>query len=274
MDYRTILVHLDDSVRSAVRGRLAAKLALQHEAHLIGLAPSGLVNLPGQAGADFMHLSLKQLRERAQAVAEGFRQQATGFGVASCEARALEADPLPATVMQGRCSDLVVVGQSGPGRIDQPIPRDFPQLVLLHVGRPVLIVPNVGEWSSVARRVLVAWNPSRECARALHDALPLLRRAEQVHLLFLDRPQDEHDAGRLQFEQVRPALERHGVTLQARVVLTQVDAGNALLAEAADLGADLLVMGGYGHSRLAEFVLGGTTRTVLKQMNLPVLMSH
>jgi len=121
--------------------------------------------------------------------------------------------------------------------------------------------------------VLVAWNGSREATRAVHDALPLLRRAEKVTVLSIDP--DEDAEPRLPGADVSLHLARHGVTAQAATIAgTDVAVGDLLLSYAADHDIDLIVMGAYGHTRLREVVLGGATRTLLRHMTVPVLMSH
>jgi len=145
---------------------------------------------------------------------------------------------------------------------------------VLEGGGPVLIVPETWPDGTLGRRVLVGWNGSREARRAAADALPLLRRAERVTVLSVapDQPADEppEQPG----AELAHWLARHGVPLEiATAPAAGVDPGAVLLARAAELGCDLLVMGAYGHSRLRERVLGGATRTVLGRARLPVLMA-
>jgi len=143
----------------------------------------------------------------------------------------------------------------------------------LGVGRPVLIVPRYGTFETVGERVLVAWNGSREATRAVHDALPLLKLASSVTVLSID---PEHDTGdRIPGADIALHLARHGVAAEGMsTVGLDISVGDLLLSRAADLGADLIVMGAYGHSRVRELVLGGATRHILQHMTVPVLMSH
>ncbi|MCW7540900.1 universal stress protein [Aquabacterium sp. A7-Y] len=274
MSYKTLLVHLDDTPRCATRVRIAAALAALHGSHLVGLAPTGLVNLPAEVGWAVLGDLQEELRRSATQLADGFAHQAGSSGLVSFEASVLEDEPLPAVVMRARCSDLVVLGQTDPDADRPLVARDFPQQVLLQAGRPVLLVPRRGDFETPGQRVLLAWSPGRETARAVSDALPFLQRARQVHLVLIDTSRAPDGAPRHQLGWVRAWLRGHGVATEAEVIPSQTDPGLVLLAEAAKRRADLLVMGGYGHSRAAEFVFGGTTRTVLSQMDLPVLMSH
>lgn len=280
MNFRTILVHLDDQPRGSVRVNLAAAWAREHAAHLVGLSPTGLLDMPGQVGpalggaANYIQLSLEYLDQRAQQIADRFEQQVRSLQLPSFEVRVPRADPVPATVAAARCADLVIVGQTDPDVKAGAVARDFPQQVMLQSGCPVLVVPYTGSPRPTAARVLVAWHPGRESARALHDALPVLQRAAQVHLVHFSGSSAEGAEQRLQLEEASRWLQRHGVAVQAGIEVTRIDVGNALLSRVVDLDADLVVMGGYGHSRLREFVLGGVTRTVLSDMTVPVLMSH
>ena len=143
---------------------------------------------------------------------------------------------------------------------------------MLAAGRPVLILPSAGSFPTIGKRILIAWSLSREATRAVTDADPLLRLADTVHVMAVMR-RDEH--GDVPGADIGLYLARHGVRVQVKSDQgAEIDVGNELLSRAADLDADLIVMGGYGHSRLKEWVLGGATRTILASMTAPVLMSH
>jgi nucleotide-binding universal stress UspA family protein len=172
---------------------------------------------------------------------------------------------------QARYADLVILGQVDP---EAPAPSSVvPAEVVLSSGRPALIVPYVLRSQSVARRVFVAWNASREAARAVADALPLLQDAEAVVVVSIN--------AKLGVESEQPAsdlahhLARHGVKAEATAIVAKdPTVGAVLLARAADFGADLIVMGAYGHSRSRELLLGGATRHILRHMTIPLLMAH
>jgi nucleotide-binding universal stress UspA family protein len=137
------------------------------------------------------------------------------------------------------------------------------------------VVPYIGGSDIIGRRALVAWNASREAARALNDAIPLLEDAENVTVLSVNPKRGIRGEGDLPAADIALHLARHGMKAEASYVVAEdIGVGDALLSRAADLGSDLIVMGGYGHSRLREIVLGGATRTVLRHMTVPVLLSH
>jgi len=279
MSYRTILVHLDDSARCAARIDLAADIAAHQGGHLIGFAPTGWVEMPagiGHAvgGTNYVQLSFEHLLQRAQRVSASFtgRLAAQHAGL-SYESRVHEGDPVGGIIRMARVSDLVVVGQTE-DEAAASVPPDFPQRVVLGAGVPVLVVPYAGRFDTVGRRVLVAWDGSREAARALGASLPLLARASHVHAAVFDRKGRPEGVHGWQLEYLRQWFARHGVDASVARETTEIGIGEAVLSRAADVSADLLVLGAYGHSRVAEFVLGGVTRTILSGMTVPVLMAH
>ena len=146
---------------------------------------------------------------------------------------------------------------------------------MLSCGRPVLVVPYAGNFADVGRRVLVAWNGRREAARALHDAMFLLADAEAVTVIEIDPPAPGVAAPAASAAQLAAALMRRGIAAKAETETSgDIGVGDLLLSRTADLGADLIVMGAYGHSRVREFVLGGVSRDLFRHMTVPVLMSH
>ncbi|MBJ7309284.1 universal stress protein [Rugamonas sp. CCM 8940] len=282
MSYKTILVHLDESPRLSERVRLAAALALADEGHLIGVALTGIARLAyhdGRIDEQDPHLALhlNLLRERAGRALAGFATQLDQLGLRAHEQHVVDDDAGSGLSLQARHADLVVIGQRQPGR-GGALLGDLAGHVLLHGGRPLLVVPESGTSRASLERILVAWDGGREAARAVTAALPLLRRAVQVDLAVFANDDDEAAAGGA----IAAHLRRHGVHVEPLVrpapapgLLRHPDPlGAALLALAAERHSDLLVMGGYGHSRLREILLGGVTRTVLEQATLPLLMAH
>jgi nucleotide-binding universal stress UspA family protein len=279
MFYKSILVHVDDSTRAEERMRLAARLASQSDAHLIGVATSGISGvtygaLPLGADAPGMALYLESLSDRADSALERFEKIVRETGVTSYEKRRSEDEPGTAIALHGRYADLVVLGQHDPDDLSVNTSVDFPAYVVMMCGRPVLIVPYAATVRELGKRILVAWNESAEAAKAVANALALLERAEIVEVAVMFEPQmrfaNEGEPG----ADIALYLARHGIKADVSSEATSLDAGNALLNLAASLGSDLLVMGCYGHSRLREILLGGTTRTILQSMTIPVLMSH
>jgi nucleotide-binding universal stress UspA family protein len=145
----------------------------------------------------------------------------------------------------------------------------------MSAGRPILMIPYAGLFKTIGTEIIIGWNNSREAARAVHDAIPLLAMATSVTIL------EAYPAGRMPVahdatgSDITRYLTHHGISVKtAQTAMTGISAADALLSFAADISADLLIVGGYGHSRLRELVLGGVTRALLQHMTLPVLMSH
>jgi len=179
------------------------------------------------------------------------------------------------TALHARYVDLTILGQLNPDRGDANLIRPRPEHVTLASGRPVLVVPYTGHFETLGRRVLIGWNATREATRAVNDAMPLLMAADVVTVLTIDAREGPDAHGELPGADISLHLARHGVkTTIECTVSAGIQAGEVLLSRAADLGADLLVIGAYGHSRVRELLLGGATRSILQSMTLPVLMSH
>ena len=281
MNFRTLLVHLDTDARCDARIHLAARFAAANDAHLTGLAPTGLVDLPAELGAAAQQLSQAALahataRRAAEEIAVHFRNRCDAEGVKSCDAFVDNADKAQSLLQQAHCADLLVIGQPDPGSPDFRTEQQFMEQVVLHNARPTLVVPNHGRFDGFGGRVLIAWDDSREAARAVADALPMLRHAKQVmlHVWRHRKQESELPAVRQRLDNVHRWLMRQGVACDARALLTAQPIGEAVLADATDSNTDLVVMGAYGHARWTQRLLGGTTRTVLSRMAVPVFVSH
>lgn len=276
MSYKTIVVHVDDSIHAAQRIRIAAALAAEHGAHLTGVAATGVSrfadpNSLSELAAGAAAGTISALRERASAALSAFEQRARAAGVTAFEAALVEDDTGGAMELRARYADLVVVSQVDRDEPDTSIGTGLPEYLMLNTGRPVLIVPYAGTFPTVGANALVAWDESVEATRAVSNALPMLERARKVTVaVFNAAPSEGHQPG----HDIALFLARHGVTCEVRSVSSPAAVGPCMLSMACDLGSDLIVMGGYGHSRLREMLLGGATAAILESMTVPVLMSH
>ncbi|MSP80209.1 MAG: universal stress protein [Rhodospirillales bacterium] len=176
--------------------------------------------------------------------------------------------------LSARYADLAVVGQRNSD--DDELEMDkMPDRFILSAGRPVLSVPYAGAFPKVGQTAVVAWDASRLATRAVNDALPILRRAAKVHLLAINPEGGREGHGEVPCADIAHHLARHGVKAEASSLrVNDIEVGDALLSRASDFGADLIVMGAYGHARWRELVLGGVTRHLLQHMTAPVFMSH
>jgi nucleotide-binding universal stress UspA family protein len=276
MPYRTILVYLNDRRRAEKMLEPAVFLARRYNAHLIGLHvyPSVISPpIPSPASRYVAGTILEFERAESDAIAAVFATMTANQPFVS-EWRTIKAPlfEIPTVVMDhARSTDIIVAGQADPSWNFSPT-MDFPERLALESGRPVLVVPNAGHHREFGRNVLIAWKPTREAARAAFDALPLLKGAEQVHILEVKH---SADAPTMPDTSIAAALGRHGIrSILQNTVAPDSRVGDEILSRLAEEHADLLVMGAYGHSRLREYVLGGATRHIAQYMTVPTLWSH
>ena len=278
--YRELMVHASGADDADGRLAAAVSLARRFGARLCGVCVDPGLSMPIALDVPMPPSVADQLeaerQEEITAAHRAFLLATEGAGL-EVEWKVLRSDLTSALTGAARSQDLVVLGQERPG--EGPIViGGLPDAVAFGCGRPVLVIPYIGVQRPIGHRVTVAWNGSRESTRAVHDALPLLQRAEWVELLVVE--QSENAPVMATARTVEAYLQRLGVRVHLRrvtpgtTVTGTVDVGDAVLAAAMDADADLLVMGAYGHSRLREVVLGGVTRHVLAHMPLPVLLAH
>ena len=280
MSIKTILVSLNHTERNAAVLKVATALADKHDAHLIGLyvIPAVYVH-PGislHATTDVIEMGRKFFEQHADATEELFNATLERGGFRGEWRKADGMSHLVATsvVEHGRQADLIVVSQGGLNS-DDGAEADFAERVILESGRPVIVVPNAGNFETVAENAVIGWNATRESARAAFEALPLLASGSKAHITWVDSELRNFDSAALPGAELATSYARHGVNVISEpMTAPDIDPADALLNRTSDVGADLLVMGAYGHSRLREFVFGGATRKILDQMTVPVLMSH
>jgi len=280
MTYRSLLVLLDTDPLCSVRTQAAIRLAKAFDAHLTGLAPTGLLDLPGSPSAaawlaEFASLAWDALRQQADDAAQAFRGACKGAGLRHFDAVVEQGDTRSAMLSYAHCHDLTVLTQENPEAPSHTNARQLLEQAILFSARPTLVLPRAGSFDGCCQTVMVSWDDSCEAAAAVADALPLLKQAKTVHVvswkengLFeaTDRPAP--------LEGLRRWLQRHGVEIQMHTEITSARIADAMLSRAAELQADLIVMGAYGHARWAQRILGGATSGLLASMTVPVLMSH
>lgn len=278
MGYKTILVHCDAAPKVGHRLVVAAELAQQFGAHLVGVHARPPFEAPvffeGGMQMDTLFSSYEAgVKADAEAARAAFDKALKGRHLSN-EWRAVDGFIDSELAIQARYTDLTVVGQTDLDA-QTPTPSDLPKSVVLSTGRPMLIVPHIGVRSQPGERVMLCWNASRESARAAADALPFLRAAKKVIVLVVDPHTSADGHGAEPGADVAHWLARHGVDVTVqRDVAANSDVGGVVLSRAADHNIDLIVMGLYGHSRLRETVLGGASRTLLSSMTVPLFVSH
>jgi nucleotide-binding universal stress UspA family protein len=274
---RTLLVHVDDGPRCASRVAVAAALAKTDGSRLVGVYLVPGRNFSPWMAAVVPEAALREAMSAAaamQAAAEAaFRDAASTLAPAQVGWHAPAGDPLDAALAHAKACDLFVLGQPDPDDPDAPLQAPLLTAILLGAGRPILVVPYAGARATPGRRIAVATDGGPEATRAMGDAMFLLERAAEVVVLIGAVPGGSSNT--IAAARISEWLGHHGVAARVETdVNVGGDPGERLMSRVADLGSDLVVMGGYGHSRLREAVLGGVTRTVLREMATPVLMSH
>jgi nucleotide-binding universal stress UspA family protein len=284
MNLKDILVFLDAGVASEGRLKLATNIAREHQAHLdatfllpdetggllpgIGVRPFGLATSPPE-------LSTTEISRSAVLadVAEGrFRDHLRSFGIEG-KWHPLDRRDTAELISLAQAADLNILGQINPDARSAAALR--PEKIVVASGRPALLVPYVGSFAQVGRRVLIAWDGSREAARALNDALPLISNADAVTVMTVRARERNFERDRPSMERIVWHLARHGVVARpAETPSGGAPVSDVLLSAAVDFAADLIVAGAYHHTQVREALIGGVSRGLFRHMTVPVLMSH
>ena len=273
---KDIILNIEqDSSRDNVSD-YAISIAQEFECHLAGISMAGL-DIPTVMMPDFptdlIGKILAENEETARKSAKRFEQVATRRGI-SFEHQLITRQVAASTVFStmARRFDLSVIMQTDvdAGIINEPLI----EATLFDSGRPIIVVPYFQKEALKLDKVVCCWDGSRAATRAINDAMPFLARAKSVELFIVI---NEKTSGENEIRGVDMAnhLARHDIHVDIETVpVADIDVPNAILSHVADCSAGLIVMGGYGHARLREFVLGGATRTILSSMTAPVFMSH
>lgn len=273
---RQILVHLDGTVRSAARLDVACAIAKADGSTVTALyaVTPAVLELPyvPDAGPSVATALADLDEQRRNSARASFERRKAAVGESLRWAEVGDGPMMDVFSRQALFADLLVLGQHDPSDAGG-VPADFPEAVIAMSGKAALVLPYAQAPATVGQVAAIAWKPTRESARAVAAAVPLLQRARRVHVLSWADGHDDVQGDRLDLDGylklrgIEPAWHREGGGEPGHL-------GELLLSRACDLGADLLVMGCYGHSRAREWVLGGTSRTVLRSMTVPVLMAH
>ena len=276
--YRRISVHLDQGFDCKRRTQAAIGLAKRHQAELVGIYAT---SAPPQYYYGESVLMSRALNVMKDLQAQGRDSVQNAFLAAASQAdipaqvRSDDTSPSASVALHGRVSDLIIVSQLNRDDVEAAHENEFVEQTLLTAGRPVLVVPSSGHFPVIGERVLYCWDGSRESARALADAAPVLRMADHLVVLTMD---EGAAAGRRIGQLRRPGqLLRgpgHAPPEHVRRDIKGVGVGSTILNAAADYSADLIVMGAYGHSKLREWAMGGATASILKTMTVPIMFSH
>ncbi len=274
---KDIIVNLSVGERPAPVGDYAISVAAAFEAHLAGVAFLYDPIVP-VSGAGYIPAEVIETQERENAAAS---KAALDRFTAACKRAGVAAEPLTLSASLAgvgeqfghiaRRFDLTIVGQAEPEK--SAVEEVIAEAALFESGRPVIVVPYIQKDPIKLEHVMLCWDGSRAAARAIADSLPLLKKAGQVEIVIVSNERGKRDE--IEGADLAQHLARHGLKVEVkRTVLGDIAVADVILSHAADAGTDFIVMGGYGHSRLREFVLGGVTHSIFRSMTVPVLMSH
>src|SRR5258705_942792 len=275
---KDIIVNLEHQVARDPARDCAISIAEVCDTHLAGVAFAYTPEFPGyvmmEIPPDIVTQMVAESEKSAMAAIERF-DAAAKRSLISAEHRLLrtlgaEAPTILATL--ARRFDLSVFMQSEPGRVDND---EMIETSLFQSGRPLIVVPYIQKDGLKLDRVVCCWNGSRAAARAINDALPLLVKATAVDLLIVVNEKTKNDKNEIRGAEMAKHLARHCVKVEVEAIpAADIDVASAILSYVADSSGTLIVMGGYGHAKMRELILGGVTRDMLKSMTVPVLMSH
>ena len=275
MRIKSILVHIEASERGRLCLETALELAVQHDAHLTGLAVKAPFYIPSFAAAQVppdIYTAMSEEQDQRIAKAKDMFEESVRAHSRQDRCQWVQADGDIASAITdlSRFSDLVILGQEDEDK-DAETYQSVPDNVILSSARPVLVIPYIGTPANMGSSVLIAWDGSREAARAVFDARPLLEKAGSITVLSANPGKGEDAPG----ADLARYLAEHGITATIQKTISDgVSVGDLLLNEISEGGYDLAVMGGYGHLRLREMILGGVTRHMLGHMTIPVLFAH
>ena len=274
---KDIVVNLGIGERTNQAGDYAVSVAAAFDAHLAGIAflydPIVPISGAGYIPADVIENQERDNTAAAKAALDRFAAASKRAGI-SAEPLTMSSSLAGVAEQFSRLArrfDLSVVGQAEPETSGAEVV--IAEAALFESGRPVIIVPYIQKEPLKLDQVMVYWDGSRSAARAIGDAVPLLTRSKRVEIVIVTNERGKQDE--IAGADIGAHLARHGLNVEVRrTVLGDIDVADVLLSHAADSGCDFMVMGGYGHSRWREFVLGGVTRSIFRSMTVPVLMSH
>jgi nucleotide-binding universal stress UspA family protein len=274
---KDIVVNLSVGEKAGPADDYAVSVAATFDAHLAGIAflydPIVPVSGAGYIPAEVIDIQERENEKATKAALDRFGAACARAGVGA-EPLTLSTSFAGAGDQFGRIArrfDLSIVGQAEPEK--SAVEDIIAEAALFESGRPVIVVPYIQKAPLKLDRVMLCWDGSRAAARAIADAMPLLERAGRVEVVIVANERGKQDE--IEGADMGAHLARHGLDVEVkRTTLGGIDVADVILSHAADAGSDFIVMGGYGHSRLREFVLGGVTRSIFRSMTIPVLMSH
>jgi nucleotide-binding universal stress UspA family protein len=272
---KTIVVHVAEDADLVGRLATASSLALAHGAHLVGLSthPTDLhipAGLRGRGASLGFVREMKQLADEHERTCRRIFDSEMARSGVSAEWRRDDREPMEALALHSRYADVVIVSQTPPATVEEFLTGERPDHLALTAASPTIVLPHGKAVDAPGQRVLIAWRSGREAARAVRDSLPVLRRAQRVDVLTVGPAEQDHLPG----AEIAAYLARHSIKVETRANYGDDEPGQIILTIAREIGADLVVLGAYGRSRLRELILGGTTKYMLSHTTMPLWLSH
>ena len=274
---KDIIANLSVSKNGSVVGNYATSVAAALQAHLTGIAfvydPIVPISDGGYIPAEVIEIQRTENETAAEAAIKSFTAETNKAGI-SAEPLKMSASLAGAGDQFARMArrfDLAIVGQGEPQM--STMEQIIGETTLFEAGRPIIMVPYIQSGPFKIDNVMICWDGSRAAARAVADAIPILGQGGRIEIVIITNERGkQYD---IEGADIGQHLARHGFKVEVQRLLgSDIDVADALLSHGADSGTDFMVMGGYGHSRLREFVLGGVTRSIFQSMTVPVLLSH
>lgn len=279
MSIKDILVICDAGEANDYRVETAMLLAKVYQAHVTGIhfVPYPVIPVYGGSYPDAIpYLSADQMMQSestANALCEKFKKKSAELKIPS-EWKVIDGVDVRYIIDNARYADIVIVPQ-GYSRYGEDYTQKIDDYLSIHLGRPLLVIPDLKKVFTLPKRVIIAWNESHEAARAVHDAMPLLQYAEQIQVVSVASSTKKEKEFMIYDNDLRKHLSHHGIEVEvASLDPSTKGTGKTILEGALEYDADLIVMGAYGHTRLKEIVLGGATKYLLNNTTIPLFLSH
>lgn len=275
MQFKDIMVYIDDGASNEERIKASLSLAKAHNARLTGVTMASIEpdHLKVSDKKTLAIMCEQEAYKRVEYFAD--KAQAEGLEVATSVVKGSDSSASKKLAQFARNFDLIMLRQANPKYKNADLVKELASQVLLLSGRPVFFMPYIGAHRIPCKKAMIAWDGTPAATRAVHDVIPMLECIEEVIILVVQEGKDKTAKGELLADDLAAHLARHGVNAKVRRVTTgSFDVPTVILNQISENDIDLLVMGGYGTPSLKQKLFGGVTRTLLSTMIVPVVMSH
>jgi len=279
MSYKVILTILDNTKNCQARTQYAIDMAKQHDARLVAVAPQEIVSSIysddfSTTNSSWVDKLQREIESDIELAIKSFQETCNEMSFESFEHKIVSGNVADVVRAEAIGADLIVLTQQFVSDESNSSTDGVIEHALMVTARPVLVIPALGDYQAPPKNILIGWRDSRECSHAIRQSIPMLQHAEKVQIVEVLHSKKANHEHEKELNGMLDYLRAHNIEASYSVKMSDIDPANILLSYACDTGADALVMGGYGHSRLREWALGGATNTILESMTLPVLMAH